>query len=106
MNKTFAASLAAVTLLLAGPVAAQATDAQKQAAAEKWKQMTPEEQAAAKAKARANYESKTPEEQAAIRARAKANYQAKTPEEQAAARKRFAENHPQAGKSAASAPAQ
>lgn len=81
MNKSLATGLiAALVAVSFAPAAfAQATEAQKQAAAEKWKQMTPEEQAAAKAKAKANWESKTPEEQAA-------------------AKKRFAEKHPQAAK--------
>lgn len=92
MNKTLAATLAAAVVgLLASPaVLAQASDAQKQAAAEKWKQMTPEEQAAAKAKAKSKWDSMTPEEQAA-------------------AKKRYAEKHPKAAerqaKQAAAAPA-
>ena len=53
------------------------SEARRQAAAERWKQMTPEEQDAAKAKA-------------------KARYNAMTPEQQAAMRERMAERHPQA----------
>ena len=81
MNKTLAAGLAAalVAVLASTAVLAQATDAQKQAAVEKWKQMTPEEQAAAKAKA-------------------KAKWDAMTPEEQAAAKQKFAQKHPEAAK--------
>jgi hypothetical protein len=81
MNKTLVASLVAavVGVLASTSTFAQATDAQKQAAAEKWKQMTPEEQAAAKAKAKAKWDSMTPEEQAA-------------------AKQHFAEKHPQAAK--------
>ncbi|MBP6775829.1 MAG: DUF3106 domain-containing protein [Piscinibacter sp.] len=75
--------LAATLLVLAcGPLAAAPasapTDAQREAVRERWKQMTPEEQAAAKAKAKAKWDSMTPEEQAA-------------------AKKRFAEKHPRAG---------
>lgn len=97
MNKFLAAGpgaaliVALVAALASTTVLAQATDAQKQAASEKWKQMTPEEQAAAKAKA-------------------KAKWDAKTPEEQAAAKQKFAQKHPERAKRmearhAASAPA-
>jgi Protein of unknown function (DUF3106) len=90
MKNVFLACLVATsTSLFLGGALAQATDAQKQAAAEKWKQMTPEEQAAAKSKAKSKWESMTPEEQAA-------------------AKKRYAEKHPQAAKrmeAKASAPA-
>ena len=81
MNKSLGAGLVAalVAAFATTSVFAQATDAQKQAAAEKWKQMTPEEQAAAKAKA-------------------KAKWDAMTPEEQAAAKKQYAEKHPRAAK--------
>lgn len=88
--------VAATLLALAcGPLAAvpasAPTDAKREAARERWNQMTPEEQAAAKAKARSKWESMTPEEQAA-------------------AKKRFAEKHPQAarrmeGKTSAPPPA-
>lgn len=80
-----AAAFAAVHLLT-GQAAAQATDAQKRAAAEKWAQMTPEERAAARDKARAKWD-------------------AMTPEEQAAAKRRFAERHPQAAKPLEARPA-
>lgn len=90
--------LAAVLALSAGSLATAQTsvpasgpsDGRRQAAMEHWKQMTPEEQAAAKA-------------------RAKAKWDAMTPEQQAAARQHFAEKHPQAAqhvqaRHAASAP--
>ena len=69
MNKSLGAGLVAalVAAFATTSVFAQATDAQKQAAAEKWKQMTPEEQAAAKAKAKAKWDAMTPEEQAAAK---------------------------------------
>lgn len=92
MKTKLALAVAAFTaaLLLTGQVAAQATDAQKRAAAERWSQMTPDEKAAAKEKA-------------------KAKWDAMTPEEQAAAKRRFSEKHPKAAKQlearqAASAP--
>lgn len=92
MHKSLAAGLVAaiVAAVATTSVFAQATDAQKQAA-EKWKQMTPEEQAAAKAKAKTKWDSMTPEQQAA-------------------AKQQFAEKHPHAAKRmeskhAASAPA-
>lgn len=56
-----------------------ATDAQREAAREKWQSMTPEEQAAAKEKM-------------------KQKWQSMTPEQQEAAKKRFAERHPDAAK--------
>lgn len=80
MNKPLIACFAALALHAPGAVMA-ATEAQKQAAAEKWKQMTPEEQAAAKAKA-------------------KTKWDAMSPEEQEAAKKKFADKHPQAAKRA------
>jgi hypothetical protein len=83
--------LAALMLTLAGGAFAQpaATPEQREAMREKMKNMTPEEKAAAKEKA-------------------KAKWDAMTPEEQAAAKKRFAERHPKAAErmkdKAASAP--
>lgn len=67
------------TLVAAQPAvpASGPSDARRHAAAERWKQMTPEEQAAAKAKAKARYDAMTPEQQAAMR-------------------ERMAERHPQA----------
>ena len=93
MNKTLLAAIIAMAtgLVAVAPAhATEMTDAQKQAATEKWQNMTPDERAAAKAKA-------------------KARYDAMTPEQQAAAKKKFAENHPEAAakmaaKQAASAP--
>jgi hypothetical protein len=76
MKQTLLAAIVAVGFAAIAPVHA-ATDAQKDAAVQKWQSMTPEEQAAAKAKAKAKYDSMTPEEQAA-------------------AKKKFAERHPQA----------
>jgi hypothetical protein len=74
---------ATLFVLACGPLAAAPasapTDARREAARERWNQMTPDEQAAAKAKAKAKWESMTPEEQAA-------------------AKKKFAEKHPQAAR--------
>lgn len=71
--------LTAGTLAAAQPAlpASGPSDARRHAAAEKWKQMTPEEQDAAKAKAKARYDAMTPEQKAAMR-------------------ERMAERHPQA----------
>ena len=71
MTRTFlAASLAAVLAALPLAGLAQTTEQQKRDAARaKWESMTPEEQAAAKAKAKGKWESMTPEEQAAAKKR-------------------------------------
>lgn len=65
----------ALLALVTGPLAAAPaatpasgpSDARREAAVERWKQMTPEERAAAKAKAKARYDAMTPEQQAAVR---------------------------------------
>lgn len=83
MKKTLLAALVALStgLLVVAPAHA-ATDAQREAAKEKWQKMTPEEQAEAKGKM-------------------KAKYDAMTPEQQAAAKKKFAGKHPKAAEEAA-----
>lgn len=88
MNKMLVAAVAAVAIgwVAATPVLA-ATDAQKQAAIDKWQNMTPEQKEAAKAKMQSKYNAMTPEQQ-----------------------QKFAEKHPQAAarlqaKSGAPAPA-
>ena len=84
MTRTLlAASIAAVMAALPLAGLAQGVDSQRRDAARaKWESMTPEEQAAAKAKARSKWESMSPEEQAA-------------------AKKRFAERNPGAASRAA-----
>lgn len=83
--------IAALAITLAGGAFAQSTAApeRREAMREKMKDMTPEEKAAAREKAKARWESMTPEQRAA-------------------AKKRFAERHPKAAKraqeKAASAP--
>jgi Protein of unknown function (DUF3106) len=90
MKKQFAVAL---LVLVTGPLAAAPaatpasgpSDSRRQAAAERWRQMTPEEQAAAKARARARYDAMTPEQKAAMR-------------------ERMAERHPQAARRMSSPP--
>lgn len=73
---------AAVALTLASGAFAQPTDAERREAA------------------RRAISEMTPEQKAAARAKAKAKWDAMTPEEQAAAKKRFAEKHPAAASAA------
>ncbi len=70
MKKLLLAAVAAVAYGLAtlAPVHA-ATDEQKKAAVEKWKEKTPEEKAAAEAKMKAKYDAMTPEEKKAFAAK-------------------------------------
>lgn len=76
-----AVAMAAGSLAAAQPTtpASGPTEARRQAAVEKWKEMTPEQKAEAKAKAKAKWDSMTPEQQAV-------------------AKQHFAEKHPQAAK--------
>ncbi|MEO8123842.1 MAG: hypothetical protein ABI633_07315 [Burkholderiales bacterium] len=63
MKKTLLAAIVAVAtgLVALAPVHA-ATDAEKKAAVEKWKEKTPEEKAAAEAKMKAKYDAMTPDQ--------------------------------------------
>jgi hypothetical protein len=83
MNRTLTTLLAVAALGLTALAPAHAIGAgeKREAMREKFKNMTPEEKAAAKEKA-------------------KARWAAMTPEQQAAAKKRFAEKHPKAAERA------
>lgn len=85
MKKFVVATLVALAAgAFAAPFAMAATDAQKDAAKEKWQSLTPEQQAEKKAQAKAKWDSMTPEQQAE-------------------AKKRMAERHPQAAAKASAA---
>lgn len=58
---------------------------------EQWQQMSPDQKAAAKAKARERWESMTPDERAAAKAKARERYESLPPEQQEAVKQRLAE---------------